>query len=51
MSGFAGQAVKEMQCAGIINGKDGNRFDPQGYATRGECAKMLSILLQDIKVK
>ena len=38
---WAKDAVKAMQMAGIINGKDGNRFDPQGTATRAEVAAVL----------
>ena len=34
-------AVKNLQMAGILNGKNGNRFDPQGTATRAEIAAML----------
>ena len=30
-----------MQMAGIIGGKDGNRFDPTGNATRAEVAAVL----------
>lgn len=38
---WAKDAVKAMQMAGILNGKDGNRFDPQGTATRAEVAAVL----------
>lgn len=34
-------AAKAMQMAGLINGKDGNRFDPTGTATRAEVAAVL----------
>lgn len=34
-------AVQAMQRAGILSGKDGNRFDPKGMATRGEAAAAL----------
>ena len=34
-------AVTAMQKAGILAGKDGNRFDPQGTATRAEVATVL----------
>lgn len=37
----AAVAVKQMQMAGVINGKKGNRFDPHGIATRGEISAML----------
>ena len=30
-----------MQRAGIVKGKDGNRFDPQGNATRAEISIVL----------
>lgn len=33
---WAAKDVAAMQRAGIIRGKDGNRFDPQGNATRAE---------------
>lgn len=38
---WAKDAVKAMQMAGILNGKDGNRFDPKGTATRAEVAAVL----------
>lgn len=38
---WAAEAVKAMQMAGVINGKDGNRFDPTGMATRAEVAATL----------
>lgn len=38
---WAKDAVKAMQMAGVLNGKDGNRFDPQGTATRAEVAAVL----------
>ena len=38
---WAAAAVKQMQMAGILNGKDGNRFDPTASATRGEVAAVL----------
>lgn len=38
---WAKDAVKAMQMAGVINGKDGNRFDPTGTATRAEVAAVL----------
>ena len=34
-------AVKAMQMAGVISGKDGNKFDPQGTATRAEVSTVL----------
>ena len=41
ISDYAKEAVAAMQKAGIINGKPGNVFDPQGTATRAEVAAML----------
>ncbi|WP_018758550.1 S-layer homology domain-containing protein [Paenibacillus terrigena] len=41
ISGWAKDAVSKLQAAGIINGKDDNRFDPHGSVTRAEIAKML----------
>lgn len=38
---WASQSAAQMQQAGIIAGKDGNRFDPLAKATRGEMAAML----------
>ncbi|MEG1293747.1 MAG: LysM peptidoglycan-binding domain-containing protein, partial [Clostridium sp.] len=34
-------AVKSMQMAGVIMGKDGNRFDPTATATRAEVSAVL----------
>ena len=41
ISGYAAQAVDWAQATGVVNGKDGNRFDPQGHATRAEAATIL----------
>ena len=41
ISAYARDAVTEMQLAGIIGGKNENRFDPQGTATRAEVATVL----------
>ena len=41
IAGYAKEAVYAMQRAGIINGKTGNLFDPQGVAARAEVAAML----------
>lgn len=38
---YAKEAVKQMQMAGVISGKKGNLFDPQGTATRGEVSAVL----------
>lgn len=41
ISGEAWTAVKTMQQAGILDGKNGNLFDPKGTATRAEAAAAL----------
>lgn len=41
IASWAKDAAKAMQMAGVINGKDGNRFDPTGTATRAEVAAVL----------
>ncbi|WP_312433360.1 S-layer homology domain-containing protein [Lacrimispora sp.] len=41
ISAYAKDAVKVIQQTGVINGKDGNRFDPQGNATRAEASTIL----------
>ncbi|MCL2059651.1 MAG: S-layer homology domain-containing protein [Oscillospiraceae bacterium] len=41
ISGYALEAVERFYCAGIVNGKLANFFDPQGEATRAEYAAML----------
>ncbi|MBP3886384.1 MAG: S-layer homology domain-containing protein [Cellulosilyticum sp.] len=38
ISAWAKDAVKNVQMAGIISGKPGNKFDPKGKATRAEIA-------------
>lgn len=38
---WAKTAVKEMQMAGILQGRDGGKFDPTGTATRAEVSAML----------
>ncbi|MEF2244795.1 S-layer homology domain-containing protein [Paenibacillus sp. IITD108] len=45
VSEWAVAAVNEVRSLGIMNGKDGNRFDPKGNVTRAELAKMLYQLL------
>jgi len=42
---YAKSAVTAMQRSQIINGKDGNRFDPRGNATRAEASKMIYQLM------
>ena len=41
ISPWAKDAVKQMQMAGVLAGKNGNRFDPQGTATRAEVSTVL----------
>lgn len=41
ISSWAKNAVRAMQQAGILAGKNGNRFDPKGTATRAEVATVL----------
>lgn len=41
ISGFAAQAVDWSRANGVVSGKDGNRFAPQGRATREETAAIL----------
>jgi len=41
ISAYAEEAVKEMQMAGLLNGKVNNLFDPQGTATRSEVSSVL----------
>jgi hypothetical protein len=41
ISSWAKDDVATAQKAGLINGKENNRFDPQGYATRAEVAAIL----------
>jgi len=36
INAYAKDSVKQMQMAGVISGKNGNIFDPQGTATRAE---------------
>lgn len=41
ISTYAKDAVKQMQMAGVISGKNSNLFDPQGKATRAEVSAVL----------
>ena len=41
ISAWAAKEVAAMQRAGIVKGKDGNRFDPQASATRAEVSAVL----------
>jgi len=45
ISGYATFSVNALVRQGIINGKAGNLFDPQGMATRAESAAMLARFL------
>lgn len=49
ISPWAKDAVKSMQQAGIIGGKPGNVFDPQGVATRAEVCTILDRFIQKYK--
>lgn len=41
VSSYTRQAMEWAAGSGIITGKAGNRLDPQGYATRAECASII----------
>lgn len=41
ISEWAAKEVRAMQQTGVLMGKDGNRFDPQGKATRAEVSAAL----------
>lgn len=43
ISAYAKNAVYRMQQSGMLAGKPGNRFDPQGKATRAEVATLLTL--------
>ncbi|PQP89159.1 hypothetical protein CPT76_13370 [Paenibacillus sp. AR247] len=45
VSGWAKQAVTEAGQFGLMNGKGGGKFDPQGQVTRAETAKMMYTLI------
>ncbi|MEA4986546.1 MAG: S-layer homology domain-containing protein, partial [Anaerovorax sp.] len=45
ISSYAKDAVKAMQMAGVLAGKNGNKFDPQGTATRAEVSAVLKCVL------
>jgi flavodoxin len=46
ISSYAATAVDWARANGILSGKDGNRFDPQGTATRGQAAVILRNYLE-----
>ena len=48
ISTWAAKEVAAMQRAGIIKGKDGNCFDPQGNATRAEISAVLRRFVETI---
>ena len=41
MTNCCEKTLEDIKKAGIINGTDGNRLDPQGTATRAQAAAML----------
>ena len=43
---YAKDAVTRMQKAGLLSGKSGNRFDPQGTATRAQVAVIMQKLYE-----
>ncbi|WP_053956389.1 S-layer homology domain-containing protein [Inediibacterium massiliense] len=51
ISSYAKTAVKQMQMAGILAGKDNNRFDPQGIATRAEVSAVLKCFVELVEKK
>ncbi|MFT4104159.1 MAG: S-layer homology domain-containing protein [Lacrimispora sp.] len=46
ISTYAKEAVKQMQMAGVISGKNGNLYDPQGTATRAEVSAVLRLFVE-----
>ena len=48
VSSWASEAMTWAVNAGVINGKDGNRLDPQGTATRAEVAQVLMNFGQNV---
>jgi len=44
---YAESAVRELQKAGVINGKKTDGFAPKENATRAGCIKMISVLIKD----
>lgn len=45
VSAYAKEAVRLLSGMNIISGKGDNKFDPKGYATRAESAKVLALLI------
>ena len=48
IANYAKEAIERFFMAGIISGKPGNTYDPQGSATRAEVATMIMRLLEAI---
>ena len=48
INSYAREGVNACKNAGLVNGKDGNKFDPQGGATRAEVAAIIQRLLSKI---
>ena len=48
ISAYAVRAVRKMQTTGVLNGKDGNRFDPKGTTTRAEAAVIVQNICQKL---
>ena len=48
ISGYAKGAVEMLSEAGILSGRGGGVFAPQDSATRAECSKVLSVLLNKL---
>lgn len=46
IAGYAKESVQQMQEAGMISGKGNQLFDPQGKATRGEVAALVTALMK-----
>ena len=46
ITGYAKQAVYQLQKAGVVSGDINGKFYPQSSATRAQAAKMLAVFLQ-----
>ena len=46
---YSKEAVRALASNKIINGRNDGSFDPQGYATRAEAAKMLYGVLEFLR--
>jgi hypothetical protein len=46
---YAREAVQALAAAGVLNGRPGNIFDPQGNATRAEAAAVLHRFLEAVE--